>query len=276
MILDENFWYWLAGLLEGEGCFRLPPPCEPGYPRISLRMRDLDVVQKVAEKFGINYICATKPQFEHHSTIHQLTIRGSKALLTMGTIYPIMGERRKSQIERVFASVAKSPDPVIEIKIPLLDSEKELYWLAGLLEGEGSFQAPAPSDPNRPLIQLWMTDEDIVKRVSEMWGIKYHHYDRDRENVKRAYSLVMRGSRAVALMEKLKPLMGKRRQEQIQKAINSYEPHKRQVVTPDQVREIRKRLKAGKKRTQLAEEYHVNYWVIKEIHTRKSWAWVED
>jgi hypothetical protein len=46
----------------------------------------------------------------------------------------------------------------------------EIFWLAGLLEAEGSFVAAPPSDPKRPRISLAMTDADIVERVSRLFG----------------------------------------------------------------------------------------------------------
>ncbi len=41
----------------------------------------------------------------------------------------------------------------------------ELHWLAGLLEGEGSFMVGPPSDPRRPAIAVQMTDEDVMRRI---------------------------------------------------------------------------------------------------------------
>ena len=44
--------------------------------------------------------------------------------------------------------------------------ETDLTWLAGLLEGEGSFLKAPPSDPNCPRISLEMTDKDVVERAA--------------------------------------------------------------------------------------------------------------
>ena len=64
---------------------------------------------------------------------------------------------------------------------PLMD-EKELYWLAGLLEGEGSFMRGAPSRPNTPMVSLSMTDEDVVARVGRMLGVSYYPDKTKRKN----------------------------------------------------------------------------------------------
>lgn len=51
-------------------------------------------------------------------------------------------------------------------------AEHDRYWLAGLLEGEGSFLKGPPSAPRYPVLSLQMTDEDVVARVAAMLGRK--------------------------------------------------------------------------------------------------------
>lgn len=46
--IDNKTFYWLIGLLEGEGSFMKGPPSQPNSARIALAMTDLDVVEKVA------------------------------------------------------------------------------------------------------------------------------------------------------------------------------------------------------------------------------------
>jgi len=53
--MDEQDLYWLAGLLEGEGSFLKPAPCEPKHPRVALCMTDFDIVMRAANLFGVNY-----------------------------------------------------------------------------------------------------------------------------------------------------------------------------------------------------------------------------
>jgi len=105
--------------------------------------------------------------------------------------------------------------------------ENQLYWLAGLLEGEGSFLKPKPSAPNRPVISMQSTDEDVIAKVADLMGVSYwqapvERYDRKRW--KRVFAVHLRGARAVELMLLLKPLMGTRRQKQIERAIEDYQP----------------------------------------------------
>ena len=98
-------------------------------------------------------------------------------------------------------------------------SRADLYWLAGLLEGEGCFSF---TSRKRPQVVLAMTDEDVVARVAAMWGRNYRvrsaPSDRNR-NAKPLYAVAVTGWVAVELCRRLKPFMGQRRQARIQELI---------------------------------------------------------
>lgn len=100
----------------------------------------------------------------------------------------------------------------------------DLYWLAGLLEGEGSFCKGPPSRPNSIQISLQMTDEDVVARVATLFGVAYARSLPKKRKWKVIYRTVLRGYPAFLLMQKLRPLMGQRRQGQIDAALGSYDP----------------------------------------------------
>jgi hypothetical protein len=104
-------------------------------------------------------------------------------------------------------------------------NREDLIWLAGYLEGEGSFMPPVPSAPNRPTIQVAATDEDVIARVSALWGVSYWRSSERRNPAWKPYfRVVIRGARAVELMRDLRPLMGNRRQQQIDRAIDGWAP----------------------------------------------------
>src|SRR4051812_29330710 len=98
----------------------------------------------------------------------------------------------------------------------------ELYWLAGLLEAEGSFLHGSPSDLRIPCIRIQMTDEDIIARVAQLFGVKYHKTPLKEERFKTPYAAMLKGTRAAALMQQLHPLMSQRRQTQIECALQDY------------------------------------------------------
>ena len=104
-------------------------------------------------------------------------------------------------------------------------TNKELYWLVGILEGEGSFLKGPPCSPNLPIVTVNMTDEDVIAKVAIMFGgLKYQKVKKRKAHWKQSYSVRLVGKNARMLMMKLQPLMSFRRQEQIEIALRSYDP----------------------------------------------------
>ena len=98
----------------------------------------------------------------------------------------------------------------------------ELYWLAGWLEGEGSFLRPPPSDPRRPRIVGETRDRDVAREVGRILVVtpSRSHPARARERGwSPTWRILRRGRRAISLMTSLYPLMGSRRQSQIRAAL---------------------------------------------------------
>jgi hypothetical protein len=136
-------------------------------------------------------------------------------------------------------------------------------WLAGLLEGEGSFIAGPPSAPHSPRISVEMTDLDVIEKVASAFGTSPIH-QKKRGNFKPTFSARLRGARAVALMEELRPLMSKRRQEQIDKAVKWFQPRVTKL-TPAEISEIQQ---SSSNISRLAEKYEVSRWTIR-FHKRR-------
>jgi hypothetical protein len=102
-------------------------------------------------------------------------------------------------------------------------SAADLLWLAGWLEGEGSFLAPPPSDPRRPRVVAQSRDLDVVARAAQLVGVSpIPTSDARRRNRgwSLTYEVLKRGQGAVELMRALRPVMGARRQTQIDRALS--------------------------------------------------------
>lgn len=97
----------------------------------------------------------------------------------------------------------------------------DLHWLAGLLEGEGSFLKGPPSKPNACAISIQSTDEDVLAHVSTLLGVRYHRSRARQSHHKDYFSLHKRGQAAGNLMRELRPLMSRRRRDQIDAALAS-------------------------------------------------------
>jgi hypothetical protein len=154
------------------------------------------------------------------------------------------------------------------MSIPDHVSEQDFYWLAGLLEGEGSFAPGPPSAPNSVRITLSMTDRDVVARVAGLWRVSYHEVRKARtleRGWKPAYAVSLRGRRAAELMHDLLPLMGERRQLQIRRALANYDPYLRYKLQPEQIVEIRKLLAEGWTHTEIALKYSVDRSTVSHI-----------
>lgn len=100
--------------------------------------------------------------------------------------------------------------------------DEDLHLLAGLLEGEGSFLKSPPSGKNRISITCQMTDEDVIARVSKLLEVSYCKCSTVMAHYKPTYKTTVCGSKAYYLMVALKPLMGIRRQKQIDNALEHY------------------------------------------------------
>lgn len=106
-----------------------------------------------------------------------------------------------------------------------LDKELDIYWLAGLLEGEGSFLKGPPSKRSAIAVRLAMTDPDVVARVAELFDRSMCRSDRGVEfGLRPVFITALKGAAAARLMRALHPVMGHRRRAQIERALSG--PHR--------------------------------------------------
>lgn len=159
--------------------------------------------------------------------------------------------------------------------------DSDLYWLAGLLEGEGSFLAGPPSSPNKTRISVSMCDLDVIERVADLFGVSYI-YTRtdDRPNHSDTYQVAVSGSNARSLMSTLRPLMGERRQGQIDAALDSYDPHlwakSRSKYSIEQVTEALEHIRDGHKLIDISRKLELPYQFIRDLNTGRTWKSLAD
>jgi hypothetical protein len=103
--------------------------------------------------------------------------------------------------------------------------ESELVWLAGWLEGEGSFTVYTQAGRTRPQVQVQAssTDRDVVEHAARVMGVKVHGpYAPSCSNFlakKQRYMVKLYGKPAQDLCEQLLPLMGERRSARIKELL---------------------------------------------------------
>jgi hypothetical protein len=110
------------------------------------------------------------------------------------------------------------------IKRDLYFDTRQMAWLAGLMEGEGSFARGSPAKPRRPTASINMTDEDVIIRVCELWGTRLWTLKVKEPRYKPAHRTELVGGSAVAMMLILRPHLCARRQDQIDDAMATYQP----------------------------------------------------
>ena len=86
---------WLAGLLEGEGCFMFTQSKKRGkpYPTIVVGMTDEDIIVRVSDIWD-KTVC-------HRSNHWRTHVHGAVAISWMMTLYLLLGKRRRERIREI-------------------------------------------------------------------------------------------------------------------------------------------------------------------------------
>lgn len=100
----------------------------------------------------------------------------------------------------------------------------QIYWIAGILEGEGHFTV---TQQNSTMIRLAMTDLDIITRARDIIapGKKIGIKQSKREKEKDMFYFACCGSSAIQWMFTIYPLMGIRRKQKIREVVASWKKH---------------------------------------------------
>ena len=106
-ITKKRHLYWLAGLLEGEGCFSLQKRWKQSKYDISLslQMTDKDVVQQAAELMKVPMYGPVKHL--EYKLVWAIHIRGQRAIDWAKKLYPLLSRRRKAQIDKALSKQTK-------------------------------------------------------------------------------------------------------------------------------------------------------------------------
>ena len=107
--------------------------------------------------------------------------------------------------------------------------ERDLYWVAGLLEGEGSFhiskQKSGKSVYRYVRVMCNMSDEDVVRRLHKVTGVgriggPYKAPGKKRQHWTPMWRWTVCAKREVAtIISAVYPLMGERRKKQIRDSL---------------------------------------------------------
>jgi hypothetical protein len=144
-------------------------------------------------------------------------------------------------------------------------SSEELHWVAGMLEGEGTFMTGPPSNPRAPILAIHMTDEDVMARLGRIFDRKVQVIRPRRVRWQTSYFVRVQGADAVRWMTLLRPLMGARRRTQIDRALACYAPRSVALLDDEKARAALEALAAGATVKQVAARFGVTIWCIYDL-----------
>jgi hypothetical protein len=87
---------WLAGLLDGEGCFDAPR----NNPRIRVKMSDHDIILRAAELMDAP-VYTEAARMPHHKPCMVTQVHGDKAVAIMRAVLPHLGARRTAKATEI-------------------------------------------------------------------------------------------------------------------------------------------------------------------------------
>ena len=141
----------------------------------------------------------------------------------------------------------------------------DFCWHAGIREGEGSFCCGPPSAPRSPVLKVEMTDEDVMRRVGALLGRKPVGVRSRKPGWSPTWQIRLTGSRAVAWMRLLRPVLGERRQGQVDRAVASYDPGSNRLLDDARAADALERLASGATVRAVATEFGTSIWCIYDL-----------
>lgn len=132
-----------------------------------------------------------------------------------------------------------------------------------------------PSNPRMPVMAVNMTDEDVMARLGRIFGHKVQVVRPRNPRWQTSYQVRVRGGSAVRWMTLLRPLMGSRRQRQIDRALACYAPRPVALLDDATARAALEELAAGVKVKTVAARLGVSVWCIYDLRLGRTFKHLE-
>jgi hypothetical protein len=200
-------------------------------------MTDRDVVVRVSELFH-RAVVATDPRQNHHKVPYVTTIKGAPAARMMRALVPLMSPLRRSQIEKALGGHHPKRRPGLvaeelvtdgsELSWEAADAEARIAWLAGILEGEGSFLSARFDSYSYPRVQMTMCDRSVLERAMSLMPSSHIYAVTDKRSVERGWReswiVTVNGPAAASVMRAVLRWMGSRRTTAINRSLSAWRP----------------------------------------------------
>lgn len=226
--------YWLAGILEGEGTFMSAPPSSPSSPVARICMTDRDTVARAADLLE-RAVVPVRARKEHYRPPYVTQIKGTEAVALMRAVRSVLGPERQRQIDHVVngwvpGRVRRNARPSRFAPLDAFafhrDDGRALSWLAGLLEGEGTFGSNCDAKLRcYPVVSVTMCDAAVVFRAGRILGADaVSMREPELPEWRPTYTAKVAGARGAEWMRILRGLMGERRRAAIDISLAKYHP----------------------------------------------------
>ncbi len=96
---------------------------------------------------------------------------------------------------------------------------KDIAWLAGLIEGEGCVTVNRQGRSTTPVLQLDLTDLDVMVRAATLLKRKVHLGPVPGPRHKQSYRVRVTGCHGASWLMLLYPLLGRRRRNRIREVL---------------------------------------------------------
>jgi hypothetical protein len=114
-----------------------------------------------------------------------------------------------------------------------------------------------------------------VARAARLLGANVRRINPRRRSWKTTYAVVLNGSRAVAWMVRLRPLLGERRRAQVDRALASYAPRSNRRLDDQKARDALALLADGQSVRAVAERFGVSIWCIYDLRLGRTHKYLE-
>jgi hypothetical protein len=197
-------------------------------------MTDLDVVTRAALLLhrAVTPVPARKV---HYKPPYITQIKGMEAVQLMRAMRPVLGPDRRRQIDQALegwdpgrARSTRKPNRFVPLNafdfVPTDD--RAMSWLAGLLEGEGTFGLTCDARWRcYPVVSITMCDAAVVFRAARILGAgAVAMREPEQAEWRPTYVVKVGGRHAADWMQTLRDLMGERRRTAIDAALAKYHP----------------------------------------------------
>lgn len=97
--MDDGFGYWLAGFIDGEGCFTIQRVKKGSwYCRFAIRVRDDDsaIIQKIQEETGIGRVCPVSARGTSRAQVAWVVVSKADCIKLVALLdqYPLRAKKR--------------------------------------------------------------------------------------------------------------------------------------------------------------------------------------